>query len=105
MIHSLDLAVDKDVESWYDEQNELDAFTVFGLEYTDSESSSKIESSSSKEHFPVLQAEEVPELQNTEINSFGAIPPLPNVEIHILPSKYDIPIKVIAFMDTKHKRP
>ena len=100
LIHSLDLATDEDIESWYDEQDEPDAFTVFGLEYTDSESSSETGSSSSEEHFPVLQAEEIPRFQNAEINSLGVIPPLPNVEIHILPSKYEIPIKVIAFMDT-----
>jgi len=29
-----------------------------------------------------------------------SIPPSPNIEVHILPSKYEIPVKVIAFIDT-----
>ena len=100
LIHSLDLATDEDIESLYDEQDQLDTSTIFRLEYTNSDNSRKIDSSYSEEHFPVMQAEEIPTISDLRINSLDSTPPLPNVDIHILPSKYDIPIKAIAFMDT-----
>ena len=92
--------MNKIIKSWYDEQDQPDTFTIFGLENTDSEESSELGSSSSEEHFPVLQAEEVPRFSNLEINSLDPVPSLSNIEIHILPSKYDVPIKTIAFMNT-----
>ena len=47
-----------------------------------------------------MQVEEISKPANPEINSLNPAPPLPNIEIYILPSKYDVPIKAIAFMDT-----
>ena len=100
MIHSLDLADDEDIKSWYNEQDQPDASIVFGLEYTDYDYNSEIDSSGSKEHFPVMQAEEISKLLNPEINSLAPALPLPSIEVHILSSKYDVPIKAIDFMDT-----
>ena len=100
LIYSLDLVADEDIESWYDKQDQPDASTIFRLEYIDSSYSSKSDFSDYEEHFPIMQAEEISRPSNLEINSLDLAPPLPNIEVHILPSKYDVPIKAIAFMDT-----
>ena len=47
-----------------------------------------------------MQVEEVSKFPKPDISSLDPIPPLPNIEVHILPSKYDVPINAIAFMDT-----
>ena len=100
LIHSLDLAANEDIESWYDEQDQPDASTIFELEYTDSSYSSESDFSYSEEHFLIMQAEEISRLSNPKISSLDLAPSLPNIEVHILPSKYDVLIKAIAFMDT-----
>ena len=52
-----------------------------------------------EEYFPIMQVEEIPKASNLEICVLDPIPSLSNIEVHILPSKYDVPIKAIAFMD------
>ena len=47
-----------------------------------------------------MQVEEGSKFPKPEIGSLDPIPSLPNIEVHILPSKYDVPIKAIAFIDT-----
>ena len=59
LIHSLDLVADEDIESWYDNQDQPDASTAFGLEYTNSSYSSKSDSSNFEEQIPVMQAKEI----------------------------------------------
>ena len=51
-----------------------------------------------------MQAEEIPTISDPEINSLNSTPPLPNVEVYILPFKYDVPIKAIAFVDTSAQK-
>ena len=99
LIYSLDLVEDEDIESWYDGQDQLDGAIAFRLEYIDSNCSSELDSSDFEEHFPVMQVEEISKALNLEIGSLDPIPPLPNTEV-VHPSKYDVTIKAIAFMDT-----
>ena len=100
LIHSLDLAAGEDIESQFDKQDQSDAATVFGLEYTKSSCSSELDPSDFEEYFPIMSVEEIPKPSNLEISSLDPVPLLPNIEVYILPSKYDVPIKVIAFIDT-----
>ena len=100
LIHSLNMVEDEDIESWYDEQGQPDGTTTFRLEYTDSSCSSESDPSDSEKYFLIMQAEEIPKDSNLEIDSLVLVPPLPNIEVHILPSKYDVPIKAITLKDT-----
>ena len=72
---------------------------AFGLEYTDSSYSNESYLFDIEEHFPVMQAKEIPKASSSKISSLDPIPLLPNIEVHILPSKYDVPIKAIVFID------
>ena len=51
-----------------------------------------------------MQVEEVSKFPQSDIRSLDPIPLLPNIEVHILSSKYDAPIKAIAFMDTGEQK-
>nr|KYP69085.1 polyprotein [Cajanus cajan] len=92
---------DEDVESLFDEQESPDESTVFGITHSDENDSSSEQSDYTDEesnHFPILKTEEVCFQKEKEI------PLLPNVEAFILPTKYHVPIKVIAFIDTGASR-
>nr|KYP69503.1 polyprotein [Cajanus cajan] len=80
MITLLHLDDRDEVESLYSEQSFADEDTVFALQ----------ESFSDDSVFAVDQID----------NITTVAPPHPNVEIEILPSKYEKPIKVIGFLDT-----
>ena len=78
---------------------------AFELEYIGSSCSSESDPSNSEEHFPIMQIEQIPKVSNSEISSLDLIQPLSNIEVHILPFKYDMPIEAIAFMDISAQKP
>jgi len=95
---------EEDVESLYSEQEYPDTKTVFGIDVSGDDSSGDEgpdESSDDEEdcqhHFPILSFDEITKVEE---QSFISRPPAPNIEVHILPAKYEIPIKAIAFIDT-----
>ena len=47
-----------------------------------------------------MHVEEIPKVSNLEIDSLVPTRPLPNIELRILSSKYDVLIKAIAYIDT-----
>lgn len=89
LINSFMLATNKDVEFLYDEKESPNETITFGL----LDSKESLSTKSESEHFPVLKIQET-NFEHPES------PPLPNVEMFILPSKYHVPIRVIAFIDT-----
>ncbi|RDX86622.1 hypothetical protein CR513_32028, partial [Mucuna pruriens] len=84
LISSLDID-DEDVESIYSEQSTADEETVFALGYSDGDQS---------------DTESIPIFSTTQVQSIVVSPPQPGIEIQLLPSKYQRPIKAIAYMDT-----
>ncbi|WVY95102.1 hypothetical protein V8G54_034190 [Vigna mungo] len=77
---------DEEVESLYSEQSSPDEDTVFALR------NSSEEEYSEEETLPIFSTE--------EINSLNPSPPHPNIEVQILPTKFDKPVKAIAYIDT-----
>jgi len=94
---------EEDVESLYSEQDYPNEETVFGIDLSEEDSSANEETTTSSDeeecqhHFPILSFDEITKVEEQSLIS---IPPAPNIEVHILPTKYEIPIKVIAFIDT-----
>ncbi|RDX86620.1 hypothetical protein CR513_32030, partial [Mucuna pruriens] len=82
LISSLNIE-DEDVESVYSEQSTADEETVFALGYSDES-----------------DTESIPIFSTTQVQSIAVSPPQPGIEIQLLPSKYQRPIKAIAYMDT-----
>ncbi|XP_020221019.1 uncharacterized protein LOC109803752 [Cajanus cajan] len=95
MITSLHLDDQDEVESLYSEQSSADKDTVFALQeyFSDDSSTDTDDSSQEKESVPVFAIDQIDNMATVP-------PPHPNVEIEILPSKYEKPIKVIGFLDT-----
>ncbi|WVY95147.1 hypothetical protein V8G54_034235 [Vigna mungo] len=77
---------DEEVESLYSEQSSPDEDTVFALR------NSSEEEYSEEETLPIFSTE--------EINSLNPSPPHPNIEVQILPTKFNKPVKAIAYIDT-----
>ncbi|WVY98065.1 hypothetical protein V8G54_030216 [Vigna mungo] len=73
---------DEEVESLYSEQFSPDEDTVFALR------NSSEEEYSEEETLPIFSTE--------EINSLNPSPPHPNIEVQILPTKFNKPVKAIA---------
>jgi len=99
---------EEDAESLYSEQEYPDTKTVFGIDVSGDDSSGDEgpdESSDDEEdcqhHFPILSFDEITKVEEQSLISR---PPVPNIEVHILPAKYEIPIKAIAFIDTGASR-
>jgi len=86
LISSLNLG-EEDVESLYSEQSSPDETTIFALQ----------ESSEEETH---SQKKSVPVFSTMQLSNITIVPPKPHIPVHILPSKYDKPIKVIAYIDT-----
>ena len=88
----------------YEEQEVPDSFTVFGIQGSDTDSSDEIsddDDDGEVEHFTVLNIQEI----KPKINVMNPdYPPFPTVKVHILPSKYHVPIRIIAFIDTGAQR-
>ncbi|RDX69501.1 hypothetical protein CR513_51372, partial [Mucuna pruriens] len=84
LISSLKLG-DEEVESLYSEQSSADEETVFALKEFEDEYQSETDS------IPIFSFE--------ELNSITISPPQPCVEVQLLPSKFQKPIKVITYMD------
>ncbi|WVY95193.1 hypothetical protein V8G54_034281 [Vigna mungo] len=76
---------DEEVESLYSEQSSPDEDTVFTLR------------NSSKEEYS--EEDTLPIFSTEEINSLNPSPPHPNVEVQILPTKFNKPVKAIAYID------
>jgi len=98
------LQIEEDVESLYSEQEYPDEDTVFGIDVSGDDNSESGESEEEEEeedkchhHFPILSFDQITKVEE---QSLVSIPPAPNIEVHILPSRYDVPIKAIAFIDT-----
>jgi len=95
------LQIEDDVESLYSEQEYPDEDTIFGIDVSEDGSSESEEFSDNEEdcqhHFPILSFDQITKVEE---QSLVSIPPAPNIEVHILPSRYEVPIKVIAFINT-----
>ena len=92
LVHSLAIAPEDEIEFLYEEQPYADEFTEFAIEDTDSESEEEADltTESDDEQVPILKIQECKAI----------MPKLPNIEVSILPTKYHVPIKTIAFLDT-----
>jgi len=102
------LQITEDVESLYSEQEYPDTETVFGIDVSGDDSSGEEEPDESSDdeencqhHFPILSFDEITKVEEQSLISR---PLVPNIEVHILPAKYEIPIKAIAFIDTGASR-
>nr|KYP61753.1 polyprotein [Cajanus cajan] len=95
MITSLQLKDRDEVESLYSEQSSADEDTVFTLQdsFSDTSSSDADDSSQEEDTVPIFAVDQCDSMKTV-------VPPHPNVEIEILPSKYEKPIKAIGFLDT-----
>ena len=98
----MQISEENDVESLYSEQEQPDADTVFGIDVSESSDAGSTEGSSSddekgQQHFPILTFEQITKVEE---QFYTETPPSPNIEVYILPTRYDVPIKVIAFFDT-----
>jgi len=97
------LQIKDDVETLYSEQEYPDADTIFGIDVSGDDNSENEESEESgneeedcQNHFSILSFDQITKVEE---QSLVSIPPAPNIEVHILPSKYEVPVKVIAFID------
>ena len=86
LISSLNLG-EEDVESLYSEQSSPDEATIFALQ----------DSSEEELH---SETKSVPVFSTLELSSITIVPPKPHFPVQIFPSKYDKPIKAIAYIDT-----
>nr|KYP54834.1 polyprotein [Cajanus cajan] len=95
MITSLHLNDRDEVESLYSEQSSADEDTVFALQdsFSDTSSSDADDYSQDEDTVPIFVVDQCDSMTIV-------VPPHPNVEIEILPSKYEKPIKAIGFLDT-----
>ncbi|RDX82731.1 hypothetical protein CR513_36432, partial [Mucuna pruriens] len=89
LISSLKLG-DEEVESLYSEQSSPDEEIVFALKESEDEYQSETDS--------------IPIFSVKELNSITISPPQPCVEVQLLPSKFQKPIKVITYMDTRAQK-
>jgi len=81
---------EEDVESLYSEQD-----------YPNEETTTSSDDEECQHHFPILSFDEI---TKAEEQSLISSLPAPNIEVHILPTKYEVPIKAIAFIDTGASR-
>ncbi|RDX83586.1 hypothetical protein CR513_35475, partial [Mucuna pruriens] len=89
LISSLKLG-DEEVESLYSEQSSANEETVFALKESEDEDQSEADS------IPIFSIE--------KLNSITIFPPQLCVEVQLLPSKFQKPIKVIDYMDTEAQK-